>query len=154
MAERREFRVEEKELPDMLIAGYRMKGRYDEIGKGFGKVCRAMGFNARGKPFALYYDEEYKEEAADYEAAVPVKKEKEVKGISVRILPGGPCLSLLHRGPYQEIGQAYRALFAHLEEKGLQHQLPTRLVFHRGPGLLFKGDPRNYLTEVQVLVAP
>jgi hypothetical protein len=28
--------------------------------------------------------------------------------------------------------------------------LPTREVYVKGPGLIFKGNPKNYLTEIQL----
>ena len=67
--------VEEKTLQDVLMCGFRMKGKYEEIGKGFSKVGKAMGFNISGKAFGLYYDEGYKEEGADFEACMPIKKD-------------------------------------------------------------------------------
>lgn len=28
--------------------------------------------------------------------------------------------------------------------------LPTREIYVKGPGLIFKGNPKNYLTEIQL----
>ena len=55
------FQVEEKTLEPALIAGYRMKGKYNECGKGFGRVGRGVGRYICGKPFCLYYDCEYRD---------------------------------------------------------------------------------------------
>src|SRR5688572_28755276 len=43
------FQVEEKQLEPMVIAGMRMKGRYEECGRGFATVARAMGRHLGGK---------------------------------------------------------------------------------------------------------
>jgi len=92
--------AEIKELLDtILIAGHRMQGGCEEIGKGLGIVCKKMGRYAVGKPMALYYDAEYKEEGADFEPCIPVRKRKEVEGISIRELKGGRFVSLIHKGP-------------------------------------------------------
>ncbi len=146
------FEVEEKAVEAMLIAGIRTKGKYGECGKLFGRLGRSVGRHICGKPFNLYYDGEYKEEDADFESCFPVRKAVPAEGISIRELPGGRCLSLLHRGPYEELGRSYERLFGHLRGKGLKPLLPSREVYLKGPGMIFKGNPKKYLTEIQVLV--
>jgi DNA-binding transcriptional MerR regulator len=54
MKENRRFDIEESELDTILIAGHRMRGRYEEVGKGLGLVCRKMGRHVNGKPMTLY----------------------------------------------------------------------------------------------------
>jgi len=147
-----EFEVEEKQLDTILIAGIRMKGCYDQIGGAFSKLCRSMGRFACGKPLTLYYDGEYKEEDADFEPSIPVRKGKEVEGISLRELPGGKCLSLIHQGPYATLSRSYAKIFQHMKENGYQCCLPTREVYIKGPGMILKGNPKNYLTEIQILI--
>ena len=63
-------------------------------------------------------------------------------------LPGGRCVSLLHRGPYDELGRSYQRVFEYLEGKGLKPALPTREVYLKGPGMIFRGNPKRYLTEI------
>ncbi len=151
-AQNSEFEVEEKILDAMLIAGVRMKGKYSDCGKGFAKIGRSMGRYICGKPFCLYYDGEYREDDADLEACMPVREGKEVEGISVRELPGGRCVSLLHKGPYEELGRSYEKVLAYAKEKGYRVALPTREVYLKGPGMILKGNPKNYLTEIQLLI--
>jgi DNA-binding transcriptional MerR regulator/effector-binding domain-containing protein len=147
------FDVEEKTLDTLLIAGVRLKGRYGECGKGFAKIGWALGRYVSGKCFLLHYDTEYREEDADFEACMPVRKGKPVEGISVRELPGGRCVALIHRGPYEDLGRSYAKILAYLKEKGYQTLSPTREVYLKGPGMIFRGNPKNYLTEIQMLIA-
>ena len=72
--------------------------------------------------------------------------------ITVRELPGGRCLSLLHKGPYHGISSSYAQLFAYAKEHGHKITTPTREVYIKGPGMIFKGNPKKYLTEIQMLV--
>ena len=65
MNSEKEFEVEEKEIETMLIAGYRMKGKYSDVGTGFGILGKAFGRHINGKPMNLYYEGEYKEDDAD-----------------------------------------------------------------------------------------
>ncbi len=146
------FEIEEKQLDTILIAGHRMTGRYEEVGRGLGLVCRKMGRNANGKPMTLYHDSEYKEEGADFEPCIPVRKGKDAEGVSVRELPGGRCVSLIHKGPYETLRDSYKTVFGYINEKGYRTKLPSREVYLKGPGMIFKGNPKNYLTEIQVLI--
>jgi DNA-binding transcriptional MerR regulator/effector-binding domain-containing protein len=146
------FEVEEKTVETLLVAGVRMKGRYSDCGKGFSKIGKALGRHISGKPLLLHYDAEYKEDDADFEACMPVRKGKTVDGISVRELPGGRCAALVHKGPYNELGRSYARIIAYMKEKGYEIVQPTREVYIKGPGMIFKGNPKNYLTEIQMLI--
>jgi len=76
------------------------------------------------------------------------------KDLSIRELPGGRCISLLFQGPYGEAAHqaAYEDVFAHIKQKGYRALVPSREIFHKGPGMIFRGNPKKYLTEIQVLV--
>jgi DNA-binding transcriptional MerR regulator/DNA gyrase inhibitor GyrI len=147
------FQVEEKQLEAMLVGGVRMQGRYGDCGKGFAQIGRSLGRYICGKPFNLYYDCEYRPDDADLEACMPVRRPKaEVPGISVRELAGGRCVSLVHKGPYDQLGRSYARVLDYIREKGYEALLPSREVYLKGPGMIFKGNPQKYLTEIQVLI--
>jgi len=146
------FQVEEKTLAPLLIAGVRMKGRYQHCGQGFSKIGKAFWRSISGPCFLLHYDNEYKEGDADFEACMPLKKGKDVAGIAVRELPGGKCVSLLHQGPYDQLSRSYAKIVAYIKEKGYEIVMPTREIYIKGPGMIFKGNPKKYLTEIQMLV--
>jgi DNA-binding transcriptional MerR regulator len=144
------FTVEEKTFAPQLIAGIRMKGRYADIGAGFARLGKAVGRYICGKCLCLYYDCEYREEDADFEPCFPIRKEIAVGGVNVRTLPGGRGLTLMHRGPYDQLGRSYAKILGHANERKLTVVLPTREVYVKGPGMIFKGNPKNYLTEIQL----
>lgn len=146
------FEVEEKVLGTLLIAGLRMKGKYSDCGKGFSKIGRSLGRYMLGKCFLLHYDTEYKEDNADFEACSAIRKGKAVEGISVRELPGGRCVALLHKGPYEELSRSYEKILAYVKQKGYEIAVPTREVYIKGPGMIFRGNPKTYLTEIQMLI--
>ncbi len=147
-----DFHVEEKLLDSMLIAGVRMKGKYGDCGKGFARIGKTFGRHICGKPFLLHYDTEYKEDDADFEACMPIRKGAGADGISVRELAGGRCVSLLHQGPYDELGQSYTKILDYIKQKGYTTETPSREVYVKGPGMIFKGNPKRYLTEIQMLI--
>ncbi len=152
MTDNKEFEVEEKDLETILIAGYRMKGKYQDVGNGITLLYKKLGGQINGKCMTLYYDGEYKENDADFEPCFPVRKGKDEDGISVRELKGGKSVSLIHKGPYETLGDSYKKIYAYLNEKGYKTKLPSREVYIKGPGWIFKGNPKNYLTEIQLLI--
>jgi len=144
------FSVEGKNVEPMLIAGIRMKGRYSECGDVFSRLCKALGRYICGKPLCLYYDGEYREDDANFEPCIPIRKEVAADGISIRTLPGGRCLTLVHRGPYEQLGRSYAKILKQAQQRKMNIVLPTREVYVKGPGMIFKGNPKNYLTEIQL----
>ena len=144
--------IEERELQSMLVAGIRMEGRYNECGKGFAMLGRRLGRNIAGRPFCLYYDGEYRDEQAHFEPCMPIRRQVRVDGVHVRRLPGGRCVSLVHRGPYEALGRSYARMLRYAKERGYQVTLPTREVYLKGPGMIFRGNPKKYLTEIQLPV--
>jgi effector-binding domain-containing protein len=104
-----------------------------------------------GPPMVILHDREFREKDADVEAAIPVAGN--VQGsdkIKVQELPAEEQMACtVHRGPYENIGQAYEALMSWVEANGYQINGPDREIFLKGPGQFIKGNPSNYITEVQ-----
>jgi DNA-binding transcriptional MerR regulator len=150
MIEKGQFEVEEKEIKEQLIAVYDWTGRYDETGKAFKKLFRHAGRYSCGKPFNLYHHAQYEEGECEISTCVPVKKEFKAEGIRIEKMEAKSCATLIHKGPYDEIGRSYKRLIDHLKEKGDEFELPFYEVYIKGPGMILKGNPQNYLTEIQV----
>jgi len=153
----RTFKIEEKTLPSIKMVGLRMKGSYSDIGKAFSKIGRYAGFPMTGKPFGLFYDDEYKEVDADFEGCFPVKSLKAAEDVSFRELPGGRFVSLVYQGPYDNAGRYYAKVHDYMNERGYRTLSPSREIYLKGPGMIFRGNPKNYLTEIQMpfeLVSP
>lgn len=142
---------EEKSLPAMKIAAYRMQAPYKECGAGFAKIGKAFWSQICGPALLLCYDMEY-QEVANFEACMPVKGGQSRDGIEVRELPAARCVSLLHQGPYEKIGRSYEKALAYVKEKNYELVSPCREVYLKGPGMFFKGNPKKYLTEIQLVV--
>jgi effector-binding domain-containing protein len=43
-------------------------------------------------------------------------------------------------------------LFEEIHARGLTAKVPSRELYVKGPGMIFKGNPQKYLTEIQVLL--
>jgi DNA-binding transcriptional MerR regulator len=155
MVQARRFQVEEKTVEPLLVAGVRMTGRYDECGRGFGTLGRTLGRHIAGKPLCLYFDGEYRDEDANFEPCFPLRREVAAPdGVSMRTLPAERCLTLIHQGPYPQLGRSYKIILSELKRRGFVAALPSREIYIKGPGMIFKGNPKNYLTEIQIPLKP
>lgn len=142
--------IQERDVDAQLIAGIRMTGRYSDCGKVFGTLYKRLGRYASGKPMCLFHDGEYREEDANFEPCVPLRKQIAVDDIDVRELPACLCVTLVHRGPYEELSRSYARVLQYAKERGYEISLPTREVYLKGPGMIFRGNPKKYLTEIQL----
>jgi DNA-binding transcriptional MerR regulator/effector-binding domain-containing protein len=142
--------IEEREVAPMLVAGIRMKGSYSDCGKGFATLGKRLGRHIAGKPLCLFYDGEYREGDANFEPCMPIRTAIQSNGISVRELPAAHCATLIHRGPYDELKSSYARLLKYVNEHGYKISLPTREIYLKGPGMIFRGTPQKYLTEIQI----
>lgn len=139
--------------PDTLVLSCRFRGRYAHSGQFIQKMARAAGRHAAGPPFCLYYDGDYRENDADIEVCLPVRKPLNVPGVGLRTVPGRNALTCLHIGPYARIGRAYRTLVDGFAADGLSIELPFREEYVKGPRMLFRGNPDNYRTEISAGIA-
>ncbi|WP_234121534.1 MerR family transcriptional regulator [Clostridium hydrogenum] len=143
------YKVEIKSIEAVLVASIRFKGKYSDVGNYIGKIYKAVKGNASGSPLNCYYDDEFKEEA-DIELCVPISKMIKSDAVTVRELPKINAICVTHKGSYENLNKAYKAIFDYAKENGLECGLPSREIYEKGPGMIFKGNPNNYITHVIV----
>ena len=90
----------------------------------------------------------YSEEDADIEVGLPIERVVDGSGlITCTILPAGPVASVLHVGPYEELGIVNPALAAWIEEQGYETDGPPRESFltdwERVASPFLKSQPLN-----------
>jgi effector-binding domain-containing protein len=134
----------------LKIAAVRMHAPYKDCGQGFSRIGKAFWNQICGPALLLCYDMEF-QEIANYETCMPVKGGKPRDGIEVRDLPAGRCVALLHKGPYDQLGRSYEKALTYCKDKGYKLTSPCREIYLKGPGMIFKGNPKNYLTEIQLM---
>ena len=148
-----DYKVEIRELEPTLIASIRFKGRYEDTGKYFAKLFGTVKDKATGAPFNLYYDGEYRETDADIEVCVPVREPVSGAEVKTRSLPAMRAIVTTHVGPYDKLGDAYKAVTDYAEANHLEMKTPSRETYVKGPGMIFKGNPNRYETEIAVEIA-
>lgn len=141
-----------KNIPDILIASIRFRGKYQDAGIYFPRLFKLCVRHASGDPFSLYYDSDYKEQDADIEACVPAKIPVEGDGIKSRMLKGGQAISIIHKGSYENLGDSYKKLIDYINQAGLKTAIPSREIYLKGPGMILPRSPRKFITEIQLLV--
>jgi len=143
--------VKVKEVPDQIILSIRYKGKYGEIGTYLAKLHEAGAKYASGPPFALIYEEETNETNADIEACLPIRKKITCGEFISTELKGGKALSMIHEGPYDTIINSYKFISDYAEENGIKLTPPSREIYIKGYGMILKGNPDKYITEIQFL---
>ena len=53
-----------------------------------------------------------------------------------------------HIGSYESINLAYKALTDYAAANRLETFTPSREVYIKGPGMIFKGNPNKFITEL------
>lgn len=125
-----------KEVKPMQVISVRKIGMYSEIGEMIQQAFFKAGCNCSGAPFVLYHSEGAPE-PADMEVCVPVSS-----GATMTI-PGVKALSVIYKGPYSGLGQAYKFGFDQMQAKELKISHPTREIYLTEPN-----DPQGPVTEI------
>ena len=141
------YEITKKEINPILVATIRYQGKYKDVGNYMGELYKAVKGNAEGAPFCCYYDTEYREEA-DIELCIPVKKNVTDGRVGSKTLPGVKAISTIHHGSYSGLNQAYKVLMDYGNENHIKLLTPSREIYIKGPGMVFKGNENNYITEI------
>ncbi len=132
------------------MAGIRVQGKYQECEQLFKRLAKKFAFQICGPAFLLYYDKEFKKDDADFEACLSIRRGVGDDTISVREFPGGNCLSLMHHGPYDGLETSYEKILNYCHDHKVKIISPIREVYVKGPGMIFKGNSKKYITEIQI----
>lgn len=83
--------------------------------------------------------------------ALPCKV-RALSPVRIEVWEYGQVAEILHVGPYSETSQTAHRLRNYLQSQGYSVAGPQEEEYLRGPGLLFKGNPREYLTIIRYRV--
>ena len=141
----------------MRVLSKRERGTYGEtIPKLIGELIKEL-YNSDNQrklvkmtgPFmTLYHDHGYKNVDADIEIALPVTGRVFIQdlGIEVKNIPGAKVVSLVHKGPYENVGIGWMKLHEYSVEKGIEIVGPFREIYLNDP----EDTPQDELmTELQ-----
>jgi len=141
------YEIDVKEFQPVKVASIRYKGKYSDVSKYIGKIYKAVKGNASGKPFNCYYDTEFKENA-DIELCVPIRKLISADNITIKELPAIKAICTTHLGSYESLNLAYKVMLDYATNHNIKCTTPSREVYIKGPGMIFKGNPSKFITEI------
>lgn len=147
-----------KEVAQFRVMSKREKGTYAEtISKLINELCAQLfssenqntGVKITGPVMTLYHDWEYREKDADIECVVPVAGRIVVNdpASEVKNLPGGTFLSLIYKGPYPAIHEAWTRVYTYADERKFVITGPGREIYLNDPATV---PEEELLTEVKV----
>ncbi len=143
------YKFEIKDIEPISVAALRFKGHVTDAAKQFPKVFKSIKGKANGAPLFCYNSIDENTSMCDLELCVPTAETPNANGISLKELPGVKALCLTHIGSYDGLKVAYEEIHRHIQENGLTIQPPWREIYVKGPGMILKGNPNNYITEIQ-----
>ncbi len=144
-----------KEIAPQWIASIReVIPAYPAVGKLYGELFGSLGPGAfEGITVARWHDQEYKEHDVDAEAGVYLKHPVESRGkVQVYELPAETVASIIHKGAYNRLSQAYDGVLRWIENNGYRVTGPTRELYLQMSQPV-RQDDEAYVTEIQVPVA-
>ncbi|WP_432405664.1 GyrI-like domain-containing protein [Wukongibacter sp. M2B1] len=143
-----EYKVEIREIEPIRVAFMRYKGIAIEANKVFPNVFKSIRGKADGAPFFNYITINPETKFGEIELCVPTTMTPSGNGVEVKETPRVRALCVIHKGPYETMPQAYQEIAAYAKQNGIILQSEFREVFIKGPGMLLKGNPEKYITEI------
>lgn len=153
------YTIEPADLPAQPVASVRRTTGLADIGtviaEAFATTAGAVagaGVPIVGAPFIVHHDLIDEDMTGDIEVCVPLPSTDLDLGEAVRVatLPATATVRTVHRGPYDQVGPAYHALFAWIHEHGRDQTGPPRETYVNDPQEVAVEDQ---LTQVDIPVA-
>ena len=149
-----------KDVPSTRVVSKRATGSYQNVipklmGELFGQIMdprnQQAGARPAGPPIFICHDSEPKEDDADIEVALPVGGKVTVPdGFEVKSLDACQVVYTIHKGAYNQVGEAYKRAFEYLGKNRYRIAGPCREVYLNDPNEVAEED---ILTEVQIPVS-
>ena len=126
---------------------------YQDIGRLFGELYGYVArLGAAGVPGATWHDDGYKEQDVDAEAFVYLKgRVPETDRVKVRELAAADVASVVHKGAFIRLCDAYNAIMQWIEANGYSVAGPSREIYLHCPQPV-RQDDESCVTEIQVPV--
>jgi len=143
-----EERVVYKSLKHTLVAKIRIHGKITDLPEVFSRLLTVAGDLVTGSPIVIHHWGVTDETGRDMDVCLPIRSPVENQEITTTTLPAKDAMTLIHRGPYSEIGPSYSRISKHTNERGHPIAESTREVHHN----LDLDTPENTIIEVQTIL--
>ncbi len=143
----------DREVPAATVASISEQGPYGEMGNVTGELygwLSSKGIEPVGLPFGIYYDDPNEVAPQDlrYKVCIPISQDIEGdERVTIETIPAITAATIIHKGPYSEVGSAWGKLATWVENKGYQFEGTGREVYLNDP----ESTPEDeLLTEIQI----
>lgn len=143
------YQIEIREIEPVRVAYMKYKGIATEANKVFPNVFKAIRGKVNGAPFFSYLSMNPETKLGEMELCVPTSENPVGNGIEIKEMPRIKAVCVTHIGSYETLPLAYAAIDKYAADNRLQLMPPFREVFIKAPGMLLKGNPNKYITEIQ-----
>ena len=143
------YQIEIREHEPVRVAYMNYKGIVTDANKIFPNVFKSIRGRTNGAPFFRYLSINPENKQGQMELCVPTTETPIGNGVEIKELPRTKALCITHIGPYETLTDAYAVLDKYAAENNLIVSPPLREVFIKGPGMVLKGNPNKYITEIQ-----
>lgn len=142
------YKIEIRNIEAMRTAYMSYHGIPKEANTFFPRIFKSIQGKTNGAPFFHYLHVDLETMVSDIELCVPTMETPNKKEVGIKKFPNIKALCITHFGSYETISHAYQAIVAYAKS----HQIPLydnyREVYIKGPGMLLKGNPAKYITEI------
>lgn len=142
------YTIEIREIEPVRVAFMRYKGVAHEANKVFPNVFKSIRGKANGAPFFCYHAMNQETKFGELDLCVPTAENPMESGIEIKEMPRIKAVCVTHIGSYETMQGAYAEIDKYAVEHSLHLQPPFREVFIKGPGMVMKGNPDKYITEI------
>lgn len=146
------YKVRVKEVESIRVAYIKYHGKVENANKIFPTVFKSIKGNKNGPPFFKYLNFDKESKVGDIELSVPTLENPTSDNVLIKILPPVKVLSTVHKGSYETIFNAYKAIEDYALEENIVLSPVFKEIFIKGPGMILKGNPKNYITEIQFVI--
>lgn len=142
-----ESEIVHKKIGEMLVAGIGFRGEFKDIAPKFETLFEHCKDHICGPARALY-DYGVYIEGVYIEACFPVTQQVETDEIKSRKLEPVEVLSLVHHGPYENLGESYQKLYGYIRTRGIAATAFAREIY-----LDYNPEnPEEQVTELQAVL--
>lgn len=146
-----------KEIAPLRVIAISGEGSYNEIvGELIGKLCAEVesGSNSGGQMkvsgpvMSVYTGDDCDDTGGTVEIALPVTGAVTISNeeIALKTFPAVKALTVIHKGPYHNLGMAHKQIYDYINEKGLNMCGSPRELYLNDPA---ETPEEELLTEIQ-----
>ncbi|MFW9807314.1 MAG: DUF6144 family protein [Candidatus Thorarchaeota archaeon] len=143
-----EEKVVYKSLAPILVAQIRIHGTIKDLPQAFSKLESTIGNFAIGSPIVIHHWGVSDKGGHDMDVCFPISEPVKYDNIAITTLPGKDAMTMIHRGPYSDIGTSYSEISKHTYERGHPIAESTREIYHQ----FSLDNPEVTVIEIQTIL--